>query len=72
MWCPCSSYENRKRKTKKVIGQHLWKFGFTPNYTQWVYHGETDRIREEVVRPCLKDYDGDTGVAEWLDDFHEA
>jgi hypothetical protein len=34
MFCPCSKCENKKRKIRKVIGEHLYKYGFTPNYTQ--------------------------------------
>jgi hypothetical protein len=59
--CPCSKCANRKAKTKKIMGEHLCKNGFTADYTQWVYHGEADRMREEVVRPHIKDYDGDAG-----------
>jgi hypothetical protein len=71
MFCPCSDCGNRKRKTRKVMEEHLCKFGFTPNYTQWVYHGEAHRIREEAVRPRLEEFDGDARVAEMLGDFHE-
>ena len=28
-----SSCGNQKRKTKKVMGQHLVNYGFTPDYT---------------------------------------
>jgi hypothetical protein len=54
------------------MGEHLWKNGFTANYTRWVYHGEADRLREEVVRPRVEDYDTDAGVADMLHDYHEA
>ena len=37
MWCPCSSCGNQKRKTKKVMGEHLVKYGFTPDYTRWIF-----------------------------------
>jgi hypothetical protein len=70
--CPCSKCANRKRKTKKVMGEHLCKNGFTVDYTRWVYHGEADCMREEVLRPRVEDYDGDAGVADMLDDFHKA
>ena len=46
----------------------LYKHGFVANYTHWIYHGEGDRIREEVVRPRLEEYDGDARMA----DFHDA
>ena len=54
------------------MGKHLCKNGFTADYTRWVYHGEADRIREEVVRPRVEDYDADAGVADMLNDYHEA
>ena len=54
------------------MGEHLWKNGFTADYTRWVYHGEADRMREEVVRPHVEDYDADAGVADMLNDYHEA
>ena len=71
-WCPCSKCDNRKRQTKKVMGEHLWKNGFTAGYTRWVFHGEADRMREDVVRPRLEAYDDDAGVADMLNDYHEA
>ena len=72
MPCPCSKCDNRVRKNRKNVGEDLCKYGFTPNYTCWIHHGEADRIREEVVRPCLEAFDGDVGVADWMDDFQEA
>ena len=69
--CSYSKCANRKRQMKKVMGEHLWKNGFTVDYTWWVYHGEADRLRE-VVRPCVKDYDADARVADMLNDYHEA
>jgi hypothetical protein len=54
------------------MGKHLVKNGFTPNYTRWVHHGEAHRMREEVVRPRVEGFDADAGVADMLDDFHEA
>ena len=50
----------------------LYKHGFVANYTRWIYHGEGDRIREEVVRPRLEEYDGDAGMADMMADFHDA
>jgi hypothetical protein len=29
--CPCSKCANRKIKSKKVIVEHIWKNGFTPD-----------------------------------------
>jgi hypothetical protein len=48
--CPCSKCGNRRMLDKELLGKHLHKNGFTPNYTRWVHHGEADGIREEVVR----------------------
>jgi hypothetical protein len=39
MPCPYNICGNRKRRTKKVMGEHLCKNGFTTNYTRWVYQG---------------------------------
>ena len=54
------------------MGKHLVKNGFTPDYTRWVHHGEAHRMREEVVRPRVEAYDADAGVADMLDDTHQA
>ena len=50
VWCPCSSYENRKQQTKNNMGKHLGKYGFTKDYTKWTYHRETSRMRDETMR----------------------
>jgi hypothetical protein len=62
---------NRKRKNKVDMGKHLLKNGFMPDYTRWVHHGEAHRLREEVVRPRVEDFDAAAEVADMLDDFHE-
>jgi hypothetical protein len=31
--CPCIKCFNRKRKSKKAMVEHIWKNGFTPDYT---------------------------------------
>jgi hypothetical protein len=48
--CSCNKCANRKRQTKKVMGEHIWKNGFMPDYTRWTFHGEAHCTREEVVR----------------------
>jgi len=70
--CPHDICANRKKKNNVDMGKHLLKNGFVPNYTRWVYHGEAHRLREEVVRPCVEHFDAGAGVADMLDDFHEA
>jgi hypothetical protein len=70
--CPCNKYANRKRKPKKSMVEHIWKNGFTPGYTRWIFHGEAHRTREEVLRQRVEDYDADAGVADMLNDYQEA
>jgi hypothetical protein len=70
--CPCSKCANRKRKSKKTMVEHIWKNGFTSDYTRWIFHDEAHRTREEVVRQRVENYDADVGVANMLNDYHEA
>jgi len=72
MPCPYHKCDNRIRKKRKNMRKDLCKYGFTPNYTCWIHHGEVDHIREDVVRPRLVGVDEDAGVADWMDDFQEA
>jgi hypothetical protein len=72
LWCPCRRCANRKRQGKDIMGRHLLKNGFTTDYTWWVWHGEADHMREEVVRPRVEDYDADARVGNMLNDYHEA
>jgi hypothetical protein len=69
--CLCSKCANRKRKSKKVMVEHLWKNGFTPDYTRWIFHGKAHRTRE-MVRQRVEDYDANAAVADMLNDYHEA
>ena len=43
---------------------HLCNYGFTRNYTRWTYHGEANRMRDEVVRQRIEEHDADAGVAD--------
>jgi len=61
-----------RRQTREVMTNHLCNYGFTRNYTRWTYHGEANRMRDEVVRQRIEEHDADAGVADMLDDFHEA
>ena len=67
-WCPCSICANTRRQTKVVMGKHLCKNGFMVDYTRWIYHGESNHVRDEVVRQRIKEYDGDAGVGDMLND----
>jgi hypothetical protein len=31
--CPCNKCANRKTQAKKVMREHIWMNGFTPDYT---------------------------------------
>jgi hypothetical protein len=70
--CPCCKCVNRKRKSKKAMVEHIRKNGFTPDYTRWIFHGEAHRTGEEVLRQSVEHYDADVGVADMLNDYHEA
>ena len=72
MPCPCSKCKNKKKKRKNQVVKDLYKHGFVPNYTRWIYHGEGNHIREDAVRPLLEEYDGDAGMADMMADFHDA
>jgi monoamine oxidase len=61
-----------EKKIKKVMVEHIWKNGFTSDYTRWIFHGEAHRTREEVLRQRVEVYDADAGVADMLNDYHEA
>jgi hypothetical protein len=70
--CPCNKCGNRRMQNQEVMGVHLHKNGFTPNYTRWVHHGEADRMRKEVARPRVEAFDADARVADMVDDVHQA
>jgi hypothetical protein len=43
------------------------------NYNRWIFHGEERaRIREEEVRACLEEYDGDAAMDDMVVDYNEA
>ena len=60
-----------RRQTREEMTRHLFNHGFTKDYTQWTYHGEANRMRDEVVRQRIDDLDSDAGVVDMLDDFLE-
>src|SRR6185437_14896314 len=70
-WCPCTKCGNMRRQTWEDMIQHLCNYGFTRDYTRWTYHGEANRMRDEVIRQRITDRDADAGVEDMLDDFHE-
>jgi hypothetical protein len=72
VWCPYRKCDNMRKVDEQTMGRHLVLNGYTPNYYQWIYHGEADRMKSEVVRPRLEAFDDDAGVADMLDDTHQA
>ena len=60
-----------KRQTEVVMGKHLQRRGFTPNYTVWTFHGESDqRTRAEVIRRRTDEHG--TGIEDMVQDFDDA
>jgi hypothetical protein len=72
MPCPCSKCKNQKKKDYSHIYRDIFVNGYVPNYTRWIHHGERHRIREEVVRPLLEEFDADAGMVDLMADYHEA
>ena len=54
------------------MGGHLVNYGFTPDYTQWIFHGEAHRMRDEVVRQRIDECDVAGGIGDMLDDYEDA
>src|ERR1041384_3295046 len=68
--CPYSKCRNCQGQIKRVLSQHLCKYGFMPNYEVWVYHGEElprENASEVPAYDCT-DYDR---MDEMLDDIRE-
>ena len=61
-----------RQQTREVMINHLCNYGFTRDYTRWTYHGEGNRMRDEVIRQRIEEHDTDAGVGDMLDDFYEA
>ena len=54
------------------MGEHLVKYGFTPDYTRWIFHGEAHRMRDEVIRQHIDECDAAGGIGDMLDDYEGA
>ncbi|CAM9000392.1 unnamed protein product [Rhodiola kirilowii] len=46
--CPCMRCKNRRFINKRMMEEHLYKYGFTPDYFNWTLHGE-DLVETEYV-----------------------
>ena len=70
-WCPCRRCDNFSQRTEGEMGKHLQKWGFTPAYTVWTFHGESaQRTRAEVVRRRTDEHG--TGIDDMVQDFDDA
>ena len=70
-WCPCVRCDNFQKRTEVEMGKHLQKWGFTPGYTVWTFHGESaQRARAEVV--CHRTDEHGTGIEDMVQDFDDA
>jgi hypothetical protein len=69
---PVQQMCQQEKKSKKALVEHIWKNGFTPDYTRWIFQGEAHRTREEVVRQHIEYYDVDVEVTDMLNDYHKA
>ncbi|CAM9000938.1 unnamed protein product [Rhodiola kirilowii] len=38
--CPCTKCKNRRFINLTMMEEHLYKYGFTPNYVNWTLHDE--------------------------------
>lgn len=73
-WCPCRDCSNKKQQTKETVGKHLVKYGFTPFYHTWDFHGETKskRARTDGAGGSHGMGEFDTGIDDCLEDFRNA
>ena len=65
MWKHASANQARHGQTSCEEGIYI-------RLDQWIYHGEADRGRDEVLRQRIEKYDDDAGVGDMLNDYHEA
>ncbi|XP_073356469.1 uncharacterized protein [Aegilops tauschii subsp. strangulata] len=58
--CPCARCQFRLYRPKDEIQLHLFKNGFAPGYTVWVYHGESHNPQPAKPKPS-DDHPEDNG-----------
>ena len=70
-WCPCAGCNNWHKRTEDEMGKHLQKWGFTPDYTVWTFHGESaQHAKAEVL--CRRTDEHGTGMEDMAQDFDDA
>ena len=50
--CPCSHCVNFKKYPVKIIRGHLYEYGFSLGYVDWIWHKEESRTRSVVDSNC--------------------
>ena len=69
--CPCAGCNNWHNKTEDEMGKHLQKWGFTPGYTMWTFHGESAQCFRAEEGHRRTDEHG-TGMEDMVHDFDDA
>jgi hypothetical protein len=70
-WCPCVRCDNYHKRTELEMSKHLQKWGFTPAYTVWTFHGESaQHARAEVGHRRIDEHG--TGIEDMVEDFDDA
>ncbi|CAM8877106.1 unnamed protein product [Rhodiola kirilowii] len=69
--CPCTKCKNRRFINIRMMEEHLYKYGFTPDYVNWTLHGK-DLLKIEyentsAIMPDLSTYEqiNDSGEEIW-------
>ncbi|XP_075497779.1 uncharacterized protein LOC142535021 [Primulina tabacum] len=60
--CPCCKCKNLKKRPAKSIREHLYFHGFSQNYVNWIWHGESaesDKVNWSTNKEPIGNYHGD-------------
>jgi hypothetical protein len=69
---PVQQMCQQEKKNKEGHGRTYLEEWIYAGLYRWIFYGEVHRTREEVVRQRVEDYDADVGVADMLNDNHDA
>ncbi|XP_075475189.1 uncharacterized protein LOC142505930 [Primulina tabacum] len=59
--CPCCKCKNLKKRPAKSIREHLYFHGFSQNYVNWIWHGESaesDKVNWSTNKEPIGNYHG--------------
>ncbi|XP_073057690.1 uncharacterized protein [Primulina eburnea] len=59
--CPCCKCKNLKKRPAKSIREHLYFHGFSQNYVNWIWHGESaesDKVNWSTNKEPIGKYHG--------------